>query len=453
MLIDIATVALVIYAALAWGSNTPWAMALFAGGSLLLLAARLIWDGWRNQLRLHWSWLYLPASGLLFLIGMQQLSPHVRLHDSLTTLPWTIEPHTSGLYFLVATGYVALGFSVVHGFRSRKSLLWLMIVILGFGIFEALYGLIQSVGGHNYVWGVPVTEVWSRGTLMNHNHYALLLNLVISVGVGYLYVRAMEFLHGESFNLRRILGVPDIGRLAWIIVWVALLGFAVLSSLSRMGTIAMLLSLGGMMAAGGLAAGGRQRAVLVFSILFAIIGLGLCAGLEGLLARFASIAQPGFFEHDRLPIWRDAWPMITTTIWFGKGLGSFMWTFPAYETTLPDIPAMYAHNDYLQILADLGIVGLALVIWAFLICLRSAKKNLIAADPIVRGIGLATLGILIAAAVQEVTDYSLYIPGVACMFIFLVALNERASCLLSESAPIENGQDSEIEALRLNRLQ
>jgi O-antigen ligase len=119
--------------------------------------------------------------------------------------------------------------------------------------------------------------------------------------------------------------------------------------------------------------------------------------------------------------------MIKTHPWLGQGLGSFKWTFPAYETLAPDTPAVYAHNDYLQVLAELGLLGLILVIWMGVSCWRSAVRNLVAGDPLVRGIGLATLGALGATAVQEVTDYSLYTPGVAAMLVALVALNERAS--------------------------
>jgi len=433
MLIDIASVALVLFAAMAWGANKPWAIAVFSAGSLLVLAWRLIWDAWRGQLRLFWSWLFLPAFGLLALIGLQQLSPRIALDAPLGSLPRTVEPHTTGLYFLLAVGYAALGLSALQGFRSRKRLSRLMVLIVGFGVLESIYGLVQSLGGVHYIWAVPFADNRARGTLMNPNHYALLLNLAICVGVGYLYTRSMKLLRGRKLNLRRVVGMPDSARLAWIVVWLAIIGFGVFASLSRMGTIAMFVCLGGMLAAGRLAEGQRRRAVIVFSVLFAIVSLGLYVGVEKLLERYASVAQPGYFERDRIPIWRDAWPMVSTTLWFGKGLGSFMWTFPAYETMRPDIPAMYAHNDYLEIVAEIGIVGFALLIWAFLISWRSAVRNLLAGDPLVRGIGLATLGVLAATAIQEITDYSLYIPGAAAMFILLVALNERAAHLEWES--------------------
>jgi O-antigen ligase len=79
--------------------------------------------------------------------------------------------------------------------------------------------------------------------------------------------------------------------------------------------------------------------------------------------------QAGFWEKDRISIWRDAWRIIHGRLIFDEGLGTFQWLFPAYEKMDPNTPARYAHNDYIQALVETGIM--------------------------------------------EITDFSLYIPGVA----------------------------------------
>jgi O-antigen ligase len=145
------------------------------------------------------------------------------------------------------------------------------------------------------------------------------------------------------------------------------------------------------------------------------------------LARYASMVEPGYLEQDRIPIWRDTWKMIGNHPWFGQGAGSFQWAFPAYETMEPDRPAVFAHNDYLQMLAECGVVGLGLAVWLLISGWRTAMRNLKALDPLVRGIGMTTLGALTATAIQEITDYSLFTPGIAAMLVGIVALNERVS--------------------------
>jgi O-antigen ligase len=126
-------------------------------------------------------------------------------------------------------------------------------------------------------------------------------------------------------------------------------------------------------------------------------------------------------------MWQDAWKMIQKQPVFGQGLGTFRWTYPAYESTEPDTPADYAHSDYIQVLAETGVVGLCLLLWAFGAAWRVAIKNLRhAQDPLVRGIGLGTIGALTAIALQEITDFGLYMPGVAVTAAVLVGLNLRA---------------------------
>jgi hypothetical protein len=71
-----------------------------------------------------------------------------------------------------------------------------------------------------------------------------------------------------------------------------------------------------------------------------------------------------------------------------------------------------------------------LLAWAFIACWRAAAKNLAnSEDHLVGGVGLAMLGVLTATLLQEITDFSLYIPGVATVFAVLIGLNARAAAL------------------------
>ena len=80
--------------------------------------------------------------------------------------------------------YAWLGWSVLFltllliqsGIRARAFLILLILL----GVFEALYGLLQSLGGYDYTGeyfrGAGRT---ATGTLINRNHYAAVLNLTI----------------------------------------------------------------------------------------------------------------------------------------------------------------------------------------------------------------------------------------------------------------------------------
>jgi O-antigen ligase len=69
----------------------------------------------------------------------------------------------------------------------------------------------------------------------------------------------------------------------------------------------------------------------------------------------------------RADLYRDTWRMARDRIWFGWGTASYPYVFMLYNTQAPDrrdrLPKFYhdAHNDWLQSLAEHGVVGTALL--------------------------------------------------------------------------------------------
>jgi O-antigen ligase len=358
------------------------------------------------------------------------LHPVAGLQTGPASQPHTLASYSTTFYLGLALSYVCIMLLTANGFRNRSRMKLLVFCILILGAFEAVYGLFQYLGDYDLIWGVSIFSSGgvARGTIVNRNHYALLLNISICCGVGFLYFRSVSLLRGRNLAIRQVVGAPGAAKLAWIFLWLALMGLALIFSMSRMGIFAMVGGIGTMVIAGKLSEATRRSSTMGIFLLIAIIGLALYTGLDAVMARYETMTQSGYFEKDRGPIWRDTWKMVQGHLVFGQGLGAFQWTFPAYEQMEPDVPAKWAHNDYLQALAEVGIVGLLLLAWAFVSCWRTAIHNLFRSnDPLARGIGLATLGALVATALQEITDYSLCTPGVAVLLAVLIGLNFRAS--------------------------
>jgi O-antigen ligase len=231
----------------------------------------------------------------------------------------------------------------------------------------------------------------------------------------------------EKPSLRLILGAPHTGVLAWTVFWIALMGTAVVFSMSRMGIAALFCSVSAMTIMAKAAQSRMRATVIILILVFAILGMAVYVGVDEIFARFENLSESRESDVGRIALWQDAWKMIQAQPWYGTGLGTFQWTYPAYETVDPDTPARYAHNDYLQILAETGPIGLALMLWFFVALWQTAVKNLRDdKDPLVKGIGLGSIGVLSALALQEITDFGLYIPGVAVLAALLAGLNLRA---------------------------
>ena len=106
----------------------------------------------------------------------------------------------------------------------------------------------------------------------------------------------------------------------------------------------------------------------------------------------------------------------------GTGLGAFSASYPRYDTANGNYRLEQAHNDYLQILSDGGIVGgllgLAFVVWLF----RTALKRMQTHDKLRRGVALGALSGCAGVLVHSFFDFTLHTTANGLMFLLLAAL-------------------------------
>src|ERR1017187_6609031 len=62
-------------------------------------------------------------------------------------------------------------------------------------------------------------------------------------------------------------------------------------------------------------------------------------------------------KEDRPEVWRETRRLIAAYPWFGCGLGGYESAFYPFKASNPAYYQEYAHNDYLQYLAEMGVVG------------------------------------------------------------------------------------------------
>lgn len=198
-------------------------------------------------------------------------------------------------------------------------------------------------------------------------------------------------------------------------------------SLSRMGFISASVALGATLLALArpwLRGGRRLRGWRWILPLAAPLLLLLLAPTPELKQRFALAASTEEVGMDtRIAIWKDTAHLIADRKWTGAGLGAYERGLYLYKTVKPTRTVDFAHNDYLQILAELGIPGAllaaALGAWIVWRCLAVALWQ--------RGsrnweLALGLLGAIVAIALHSLTDFNLYIPANAVAFAWICGL-------------------------------
>jgi O-antigen ligase len=118
--------------------------------------------------------------------------------------------------------------------------------------------------------------------------------------------------------------------------------------------------------------------------------------------------------------------MIGQFPFFGVGFGAFGNVYSAYDTTGMEYALVHAHNDYLELLSELGIVGFGLLAFAVgFILFKSFRTWMARRHPELKGLALGCLASVAAILIHSMTDFNLQIPANAFVFSVVLALTMK----------------------------
>lgn len=109
--------------------------------------------------------------------------------------------------------------------------------------------------------------------------------------------------------------------------------------------------------------------------------------------------QPIFSTVMRLNYWKDTLRIIKARPLTGVGVGNFNLVF-----------SRYAHNSYLQIWAELGILGIISILWLITAILKSALKNIKDSHKNLYACLISANAIFL---IHNITDFSYFLPEVS----------------------------------------
>lgn len=394
----------------------------------------------RNDLAptLEW-WFLVPLLLLLAFIGLQlvplpasllrTLSPaRAALLESLgqvspenVSAPITVFPPATLAHLLRVATYIVV-FALARELSWRMgNQRWLVVApVIITAAAEAAFGILQYD---------PLTpEPGVHGTYDSRNHFVGLLELALPFAVVY----PITALVGHKHRPRRAVLLASAS-----IVAAALILVAIILSLSRMGFMA---SLAALFVVGSIIAGRRESARRRFLVIALVAAAALAAFVylapERLMQRFAAAFGTMDVPQDaRIQLWADAWRLAEDYPLVGCGLGAFEPAFLKYRTYATQVAVDFIRNDYLQLLIELGRIGLAIAAFAMLALLAAAFRGIFGSvDSSARYIGTACLGAIVAILMHSFVDYNLYIPANAMLFAWIAGVVASLSIPAQELA-------------------
>ena len=419
----------IILSTLAFGTVHSWSLAVFQLGAALVI---VFWaaDAWRTRrLRINRNALQLPLLGL-FVYGLLQLlpfgatpAPDAAALSSEPVRSLSLDPYATR-FVLIQLGALFVYFAAALSFIDSPRRLRLMTrTVVIFGFLLAVFGLIQSFVSPLRIYGIrELKQAVGFGPFINRHHFATYMEMAAALPLGLLFAGSVD-------RDRRIL-----------YAFAALLmGLALVMTNSRGGMLALGAEVIFLVVVSGLVrrpAHGEEaddveprsrglllRALAGVGIVAVLLALVLSFGGDDALNRLLGTVNSEDPTTGRLHFWRGTLGIIRDHFWTGTGLGSFPVAYPRYDTGNGSLYRLeQAHNDYLQIVSDAGVVGLALGLLFVVLLFRAGLRRMQSESSFRRGVALGALAGCFAALVHSFFDFPLHTTANALLFLTLAAL-------------------------------
>jgi O-antigen ligase len=413
----------IVLSALAYGTVHYWASAVFALGAALTVILWMI-DGWRlRTLRISRNVLQLSLVGAIVL-GLIQLLP---LRDPevgpLTILPirtLSLDAHSTRLALIRLCALLIYFAATLVFTDSPRRLRLLVRTITIFGFMLAIFGLTQSFTSPTKVyWVREMTQSTPFGPFINRHHFAGYMELTLAIPLSLVFTGAVE-------RDKRFIYLFAAG----------MMGVALIMTNSRGGIISLVAEVIFLMAAAGF--GRRQnfvegarnsragsayvRAAMALGLIIALfVGVVLLGG-ESALSRFVGNVNTDDPTTGRAHFWSVTLDIIRAHPLVGTGLGAFGVVYTRYDSRNGLFRLEQAHNDYLQVLSDGGIVGAVLGLFFVVGLFRMGFARRESKDGFRRGVAIGALAGCFAVLIHSFFDFTLHTTANALLFLILAAL-------------------------------
>jgi O-antigen ligase len=393
------------------GTSLPLAGSVASPTEVVVAALTVAWLVKCATERIH-PWRGIPWTafiGFFLLAILLSVSQATDLRASARELIKWIE---LAVVFLAAVGML----------RTRREILLSVAALVVGAVSQALLGIAQLALSHGpAAFAAERAFLRAYGSFDQPNPFAGYLNMVLPLAL------MLAILSGG--RMRNRWGLAAL-----------LIGLALLASESRgallAGVIALSIVLGVLSR--------RFRSILWLATLLGLIvawaaTFGLSVGpIQRVLdsigftgVDFGNVTNANFSAVERVAHWLAGVRMFAAHPLLGVGIGNYGAAYPQFHPRGWYASLDHAHNYYINIAAEAGIIGLvAYVLLAGSALWYSCAATSRARDPIFRALGLGVVGALIATSLHNVFDV-LYVHGTTALIGLLMGLLVAAQRLPS----------------------
>jgi O-antigen ligase len=411
---------LLAFAVLAFGAVEEWSQAVIEVSAAVLLVAWAV-----RQYRLKAEQLTIPPEFLPLCAFALVVAVQLVFHLTASQYSTRIE-----LQLLIT--YIIVVFLMSQSFYRRghwRVFVWFLMTL---GFFVSILGILQQLtfNGKLYWFRVMRYGGLPFGPYVNRNHFAGFAEMIIPIAL-------VPLVLGKVRRERVFL----VGLLA-VVPMVALILSASRGGIVSFGVEMVILFLlllirrvrGKYVIVGG---------VVVLAAMMAVSWIGV----QQVLARFAGIQNLEVSAGKRAAMRRDTWRLFLDHPVIGTGLGTLEMVYPPYDSVYDGKVVNHAHNDYLEGLAETGVIGGLCCLWFLGVLLLNGLKGMAdLGSSFGSALNLSGLVACCGILVHSLVDFNLHIPANA--LLFFVSAHMAAVRLPSTDQAVEENQPKRSRRMR-----
>jgi O-antigen ligase len=418
----------IVLFAIPYGTVEVWHKSLLVLMISVLGGLRVIDGILKGSFRIAESLLLLPLVGILGLAVVQ-------------IVPWpgaasaiSLDPYETKTFIFILGGLIVAVEVLFFYTTTAHRLKCLVVLVIAVGVGSAVFGILRELvlDTQSDLLSSYLRPDQGFAQFINRNHFAVLMEMSLGLLLGIL-------IKGELSEKFRFVGWVLSGLMIYSIIastsrgglisLAALNVFAVFVHIitrhnpptandERSGRISYIgkITVRKTLAAVGFC--GLVLGVIMVTIAF-VGGDAVVTRIEKLSGEVETVDNT---RVNRNLIWNSTLDLIKDKPIFGSGFGGFAAAIPKFDASSGKFSLNQAHNDYLEILANGGIVGFTLFAGFGGLVVGRISKNLKARDPFIRsccfGAAIGMFGVLIHSFV----DFGLHIMINAMIFSVLVVI-------------------------------
>jgi O-antigen ligase len=441
-----AFLALLVWMPVPLGSKHPWAISIAEVWSYMLAAIVVVHliryrhplpEAFRTArialilLTLNLGWILIQCIPLP-LSWLQTLSPaaaELYSQSGVSQAPISLDASTTFYQFQTAAFLLIFFCLTLYLINTKQRMKWLVYTVLISALLQVVYGSLMILTGVEHSFFITKSALSSHigsatGTFTNRDHLAGYLEMALALGVGLMLtmLSAKGSVHNWRMRIGRWLELL-FGPKTRLRILLILLCLGLVMTHSRGGNLGFFVSLGVTSLLFLLLARNKPRAAAIFLVSLVILDLVIIGSWVGISKVVSRLEQTTLQSEGRDDAYMATLPIIEDYPLTGIGAGNYFNTFPAYKPPQLSGYWNHAHNDYLEIMAEQGLIGFSLLAGVVLCSLFFAVQTLRKRrNPFALGMSFASLMGITAMLIHSIVDFNLQILANSSMFVLLLAI-------------------------------